>query len=191
MYVTDLRHFLDLPDDAPAPARRLGEHLSLIVRAATAGDTGVQWRTALRCGRRPGHQPCPGHMSVSRTDVPPSIRWWCTACADEGVISGWEQSPFDLRSPTHTDATTANIRAVIAADVAVTLQSILFLDLDVERLVFQASSSPEGVILTGDPDLLGELVDSVAAEANHEDNRRRQRQLDAALDVLEAILNQE
>ena len=36
--VTDLHHFLDLPQDTPGPARRLAEHLSNIVRAATAGD---------------------------------------------------------------------------------------------------------------------------------------------------------
>jgi hypothetical protein len=44
--VTDLRHFLDLSEDAPGPARRLAEHLSNIVRAATAGDVGTAWESA-------------------------------------------------------------------------------------------------------------------------------------------------
>jgi len=39
MLVTDLHHFLDLPPDTPGPARRLAEHLSNIVRAATAQVT--------------------------------------------------------------------------------------------------------------------------------------------------------
>ena len=35
MLVTDLRHFLDLPEDTPGPARRLAQYLGNIVRAAT------------------------------------------------------------------------------------------------------------------------------------------------------------
>jgi len=35
VFVSDLRHFLDMPDDAPVPAKRLGLHLTAIVRTAT------------------------------------------------------------------------------------------------------------------------------------------------------------
>jgi hypothetical protein len=69
MFVTDLHHFLDLPEDTPGPARRLAEHLANIVRAATAGDAGPGWETALRCRRRPRNRPCPGRMIVLRTEV--------------------------------------------------------------------------------------------------------------------------
>jgi len=54
--VTDLRHFLDLSEDAPGPARRLAERQSNIVRAATAGDVGTAWKSALPCRRRPAHR---------------------------------------------------------------------------------------------------------------------------------------
>ena len=53
MLVADLHHFLDLPADTPGPARRLGEHLSNIVAAATAGDAHTAWESALPCRRRP------------------------------------------------------------------------------------------------------------------------------------------
>jgi len=88
MFVSDLRHYLDMPADVPGPARRMAERLILIVRAATAGDAGVRWVSALTCDRRPGRQPCPGHLDLSRTDIPPSIEWRCTSCGDDGVISG-------------------------------------------------------------------------------------------------------
>jgi hypothetical protein len=97
VFVSDLRHFLDLPDDAPGPAIRMAEQLSLITRAATAGVAGIGWVSALPCMRRPGHRACPGTIETFRTDLPPSIHWRCTSCDDDGVISGWEQSPFDLR----------------------------------------------------------------------------------------------
>ena len=65
--VTDLHHLLDLPDGTPGPARRLAEHLSNIVRAASAGDAGIAWESALPCRRRPGNRRCPGRMIVLRS----------------------------------------------------------------------------------------------------------------------------
>lgn len=84
MFDTDLNHFLDLPADTPAPARRLAEHLSSIVKAATAGDAGTAWETALPCRRRPGNRRCPGRMIVLRTEPPAPIHWQCGVCDDEG-----------------------------------------------------------------------------------------------------------
>ena len=45
-WVTDLSHFIDsetgrLPTDVPGPARRLMEHLTRIVAAATVNRTGI------------------------------------------------------------------------------------------------------------------------------------------------------
>ena len=95
--VTDLRHFLDLSEDAPGPTRRLAEHLSNIVRAATVGDVGTAWKSALPCRRRPAHRRCQGRMIVLLQEFGTPVRWQCSVCGDEGVISNWEDSPFDLR----------------------------------------------------------------------------------------------
>jgi hypothetical protein len=91
--VTDLHHFLDLPPDTPGPARRLAEQLGNIVRAATAGDAGTAWQSALPCRRRPANRACPGQMIVLRTEAGAPIRWQCSRCNDTGVISNWEDSP--------------------------------------------------------------------------------------------------
>ena len=190
VFVSDLRHFLDMPEDAPAPARRMAEYLTLIVRAATAGDGGRRWASALNCTRRPGRRPCPGHVGVFRSDVPPSIQWWCTSCGDEGVISGWEGSPFDLRAHGVLRAL-GEVRAVVVpADVAAALRSLVLLDTDSERLVFRATVTDEGVALVGDDDDFEELIGYVAAEANHEQDARRQKRLDAAFDVLNDALSE-
>ncbi|MDQ3574972.1 MAG: hypothetical protein M3417_04630 [Actinomycetota bacterium] len=184
MYVSDLRHFLDLPDDVAGPARRMAERLTLIVRAATAGDAGMEWVSALTCDRRPGHRPCPGQLAVLRTDIPPSIAWHCTSCTDEGVISGWERSPYDLRSR-HPRSPSADARhVVIPADAAATLRQLQVLDSDAERPVFSAEAWAEGVVLLGDDDDLDELMGYVAAEANHEPDQRRQRRLDDVFEIL-------
>ena len=40
---------------------------------------------------------CPGRLIVQRTEPGSPIGWRCSVCGDEGVISNWEESPFDLR----------------------------------------------------------------------------------------------
>ena len=98
VFVSDLAHFLDLPDTVPGPARKMAAQLTSIVRAATARTGGAEWVSALGCGRRPGRQRCGGHLVVRRSDVPAEIWWACSDCGDDGVIRGWERSPFDLRT---------------------------------------------------------------------------------------------
>jgi hypothetical protein len=191
VFVSDLRHFLDVPEDAPGPARRMAEHLTLIVRAATAGDGGQPWVSALPCRRRPGRRPCPGHLTLFRSDMPPSIQWWCSDCGDEGVISGWDASPFDLRARRPELVRIPTVRAVIPAEVAATLRSLLLVDVSGERLVFRARLVEEGIVLAGDEEGLEELLDSIAAEANHEEDGRRRKRLDRAFEVLKDVLERE
>lgn len=189
MFVSDLQHFLDLPDDVPGPARRMAERLTSIVRAATAGDAGADWVSALPCDRRPGRRPCLGHIAVLRTDVPPSIAWWCTSCGDEGVISGWERSPYDLRHRNPRAESGDTRPVVIPTETAAALRDLQLLDSDRERLVFRAEATEKGIVLVGDDDDLDELMGYVAAEANHEENRRRQRRLDVAFQILSQAID--
>ena len=186
--VSDLDHFLDLPANVPGPALRLADRLGRMVSAATAGDVGEPWTTAIRCERRPNRRPCTGFVEVVRAEPDVPIRWWCNACGDEEVITGWERSPFDLRS---RDLHSAPARGQIVIDVemARTLQRIAVLDLVAARVVFRARATVDGVVLIGSADELEALAEHVAAEANHEPNRRRQRVLDAALDRLESALS--
>jgi hypothetical protein len=183
MLVTDLHHYLDLPEDIPGPARRLAEHLCNIVRAATAGDAGTAWGSALPCRRRPANRRCRGRMIVLRTEPNAPIRWQCSVCEDAGAISNWEDSPFDLRRRGLTLAGTAK-EIVIPHEVAAALRDLKLLDGDCERLVYRIRAHDDHAILTASDDDLDDLTASVAAEANHEPNRRRQQRLDAAFDAL-------
>jgi hypothetical protein len=186
--VSDLEHFLDLPADVPGPAMRLADRLGRMVSAATAGDVGEPWTTAIRCERRPGRRPCAGFIEVVRAEPEVPIRWWCNACDDEGVITGWERSPFDLRSRDLRSAP-ARRQVVIDVDMAGTLQRIAVLDIEAARVVFRARATVDEVVLLGSADELEALAEHVAAEANHEPNRRRRRVLDAALDRLESAIS--
>ena len=183
MLVTDLHHFLDLPPDTPVPARRLAEHLGNIVRAATAGDAGTAWESALPCRRRPANRRCRGRMIVLRTEPGTPIQWQCSLCNDQGIISNWQDTPFDLRRRQITLADTVH-EIVIPDEIAATLRELRLLDADCERLVFRIRAHHDGAILAASDDDLDELIGSVAAEANHEPNRCRQQRLDAAFDAL-------
>jgi len=167
----------------------MAEHLSLVVRAATAGDTGQPWVSALPCPRRPGRRACPGHLQLFRTDVPPSIEWRCTSCGDAGVISGWEGAPFDLWRRRVDPPGGESVGVILTAEVAATLRSLRLVDTDGERLVFRTRTVGDEIVLAGEEDDLDELIGYVAAEANHEKDRRRQRRLDAAFEVLNEALH--
>ena len=169
------------PRQHPGASTTAAGQLSLIVRAATAADPGFEWVSALPCRRRPGRRACPGHVGLCRTDVPASIEWWCTSCDDAGLISSWERSPFDLRpQPEPTD----RVLMTISADIAATLRSLRLLDSTSERIVFRARATERGIVLAADEDDLDELAGFIAAEANHEPDRRRQKRLDTAFAVV-------
>jgi hypothetical protein len=185
MLVSDLNHFLDLPPETPVPARRLAGHLSNIVRAGTAGDVGTAWESALPCRRRPANRRCTGRMIVLRTDARAPIRWQCSVCDDEGVISNWEDSPFDLRRRQLILAEPVS-EIAIPDEVAAVLRDMQLLDTDCERLVFTIRGRDDHVILAATDDDLEELIGYVAAEANNEPSRRRQQRFDAAFDALTA-----
>jgi hypothetical protein len=183
MLVADLHHFFDLPPDTPGPARRLAEHLSNIVRAATAGDAATSWESVLPCRRRPANRRCRGRMIVTPTAPGAPIRWQCSVCGDEGIIINWEDSPFDLRR--RRLALMGSVTQIVIADeVAVALRELRLLDPDCERLVFGIRAHNDGAVLAATDGDLDELIGFVAAEANHEPNRRRQRRLDAAFEAL-------
>jgi hypothetical protein len=183
MLVTDLHHFLDLPPDTPGPARQLAGHLSNIVRAATAGDAGTAWESALHCRRRPARRRCPGRMIVLWTEPGAPIRWQCSTCQDEGVITNWEDSPFDLRR--RRPALVDPAREIVIPDqVAAALRELRLLDTDCERLVFRIRPRNDRAILAATDSGLDELIRFVAAEADYVPSRPRQQRLDAAYDAL-------
>ena len=114
------------------------------------------------------------------------VRWQCSVCGDEGVINNWEDSPFDLRLRRLT-VVGAVSEIVIPDEVTAALRERHLLGTDCEQLVFGIRVREDGrVVLAATDGDLDALIDSLAADANHETSRRRQRRLDAAFDALNA-----
>ena len=181
--VSDLRHFLDLPEHAPAPALRLADHLCDIVRAATAGEQAAGWVSALPCLRRPGNRRCQGRIRVRRADSQATIDWECTACGDEGTVTGWQDTPYDFRGGRGRSAGTAQSISV-SDDVLASLRETLLLDTACQCAVYGARTVRGRVVLSATDEQLDELLELLAAEANRETKRRRRQRLDAAYDQL-------
>jgi len=127
-------------------------------------------------------------MTVYRPEPPAEIRWECGVCGDQGVISGWEDSPYDLRRrglvlavPLHD--------VVLPHDAAAALRELRLLDADCERLVYRIRADGGEAVLSATGDDLDELAGAIAAESNHERNRRRQRRLDTVYDVLDDAMH--
>ena len=131
----------------------------------------------------PSQPPLPGPDDRAPDRARGAIQWQCSLCNDQGVISNWEDTPFDLRRRQITLAETVH-EIVIPDEIAAALRELRLLDADCERLVFRIRAHHDGAILAASDDDLDELIGSVAAEANHEPNRRRQQRLDAAFDAL-------
>lgn len=192
-WVTDMRHFPP-PDEvlpeAYAPARRLAAYLGSIVAAASVAPPSEVVDTALRCRRRPGHRPCPGYIRL-RQDAGSRIVWECSACDDNGVISGWEDSAWDLSHLGHRlpVAEPGERRVELTADEYQALRTIWVLDPAQEWILAGARRSAGGVVvLMATVDELEDLAEWVAAEVNDMRAGRRKRLLDRALEQIEAVL---
>jgi hypothetical protein len=117
----------------------------------------------------------------SQPDTP--IGCQCSSCGDDGTISNWADTPFDLRRQQLAVAETLH-EIVLDAEIAAALRALPFLDTDCQRAVFAIRAHDNSLHLAVTDTELDELIGAVAAEANHEPNRRRQQRLDAAFDAL-------
>ncbi len=186
--IADLSHYDGADPEQHRAAWRLAEYLRDIVRCATALPAGYRYHTGLRCHRRPGRSRCPGHLVVARQDVPAEIGWSCSGCGDAGVITGWRGSSCDL-SPSRPHVETPTLLVEITDDDHRLLRGLTVLDTDSMRIVYSAVRDERGLLfLTGDEDEIEDLAGFVAAEANHEERRDRQRRLDLAYARLSDVL---
>ncbi|MGV0635906.1 hypothetical protein ABQE69_15985 [Mycolicibacillus trivialis] len=122
---------------------------------------------------------------ITRTAPNAPIDWNCDACGDAGTVTNWAESPYDLRRRGGLSVA-ADVRAIaLDDDTAAALRDLQLLDHECERLVFAMRADQSGVVLVASPDELDDLTNAVAAEANHEPSRARQRRLDAAFTALD------
>lgn len=97
-WVTDLTHFMEdgrLAPGLPGPARKLAEHLTRIVAAVTGVEPDAP--LGVRCRARPGRRACGGEVDGYVDPETNAVHWACPDCGDDGLISNWEGTIWDLR----------------------------------------------------------------------------------------------
>lgn len=95
-YVTDLRHFLDEDGQpAPGPAGALRRYLGRIAESGSVMQIGEGGKIGLCCANPSQRKRCGGQLFVGRTAAD-SLEWQCTRCAENGLLSGWAKTQFDL-----------------------------------------------------------------------------------------------
>lgn len=184
MYVTDMTHFLAIRDpeeDVPPPARRLGEYFGRIVEAATSSPyRGCEFATVVRCRRRPGRQPCRGRLEVLCTDVPSCIAWWCPECGDEGVISSWRATPWDLSAPIGRKPGSESVAIHLPEEVHRALEGVSWSDPAFVRLLKGAECDYEDAVIEGPIALMTRFRDAIAVKAQQVRSARMRRLFEQA-----------
>jgi hypothetical protein len=98
-WIVSLRQYLN-PDGSIAPksgpALRFAEYWAAIVQEITADISGELSLPKVRCRRKPVHRPCPGEIESTLDPRNGSIVWECPVCGDNGAISDWEGTFWDL-----------------------------------------------------------------------------------------------
>ena len=141
--------------------------------------------TAIRCRRRPGRRACPGRLHVEHTEAD-DIRWSCPRCDDNGFIAGWAGSAWDRSGLPLPGADAVDV--VLDEPEYDVVEEAHVLDPEAYGIVLRARSTPRGIVLTGDEEPMEALRDHVAAEANHQRRRPRQRLLDLAYEAIAEAL---
>lgn len=192
-WITDMRHFLDMldPDKSarmPEPVLELGKHLGSIIEAVTAGwdDRRHPVPTTIPCRQSPGRDRCLGITVVFLADDG-RIQWECTNCSDQGIISGWQGTPWDFSNVIGLGFGQGGKfeEIVVKPDEYRALLDLLpLLDREAERVVKAACLSPEDdeIVIGAPGDWLEHLLEYVAAEANHTRCKKTRRLLDGVLD---------
>lgn len=104
-WIADLRHYLNEQGALgikSGPGLRLAEHMTVIVQETTGDPDGDDLHPKVPCRRRPNRKPCDGEIASFIDPDVQQIVWLCPICGDNGMISGWEGTLWDLTKKDNT-----------------------------------------------------------------------------------------
>ncbi|MFW6105021.1 MAG: hypothetical protein ACOC7P_00400 [Chloroflexota bacterium] len=191
-FVTDMTHFEGIPaGSSHEPARRMAEFFGAIVSTASVCPAGEVIEAALPCRRRPGRVRCPGHLLIRRDAGSGVILWHCSRCDDQGQISNWEGTSWDLSKwvmERHPQQELYEL--IVSEDELQELKRSVVLNPECQCLLYSAVVAHGGIVIRATLEEFEELQENIAAEANHEGKRRRQRILDRVYERIESVFEE-
>lgn len=172
--------------DSLGPARKMAEYLGEVISAASSSSPGHWKQSAVRCRKRPKHRKCLGRIRLRETSDG-SIEWVCPVCQDQGIVYNWKGSPHDL-SKFREQGDQPGFEVVLTEQEYDEVKKCLVMDPEGDRIIYGATYTSEGIVLRASGEDLDDFAGYLAFEANHEENRMRQRVLDRVLGRVEAVL---
>ena len=184
-YVTDMTHlFSDDPNtEVPDELLKFRDYLGHVVSSATVTNE-VEFLSAIPCRKKPNRKPCPGFVKVMRQDSPETyIYWHCPTCGDGGRIVKWQgctydKAEFEPHPKTDTEPNPP-VEVKISRDEMNALLDGSIYDPDSERIIYAARPSKTAVLFRGSYSDMDNFEGFLASDANHEENKKRQRLLEA------------
>lgn len=189
-YVSDLTHWLDedgmLPMGMPKEFYALVNYHGAIVRASSSHPGSTQLCSAVACRRRPGRKPCGSTLTIiNRPDH--VIHWVCPGCGEQGYISNWQGTIYDLSGAAESDPT-LRLTVLVTAEEHELLSGIITCSQEEDAIISGAMSTPGGVLLIGEIEDLDLLMGSIASEARDTDDSKHRKALDRIFDKIERVI---
>ncbi len=196
-YITNIRHLISENPTAEVPRQVLKERdfLGAIIKASTAGDE-VEFLTGLPCRRRINRKACTGTILVRRQDLPKRfIFWHCSNCEDGGRISEFAGTWYDLSKwrpqvPGEPDEEIVEVTISREEYKALISPNVHSYDPDSEKIMFSAKSTTKGIAMRALEGDMDNFIGFVAADGNHEPNRKRAKLMDSIYWKIQVALDE-
>ncbi len=191
-FITDMTHFEGIPSGpSHEPARKFARFFGSIVSTATISPADISIDSALSCRRRPGRRPCTGHLKIYR-DMSGVISWHCSWCNDQGEIRNWKGTTWDLSTWAFGRRSESGFHELILSEEELReLMNSVALSPGSLCLLFGAVIAHGGIVIRGTLKEFEALEEEIAADANHEKKRSRQKILDHVYERIESLFDQE
>jgi hypothetical protein len=98
-WMTDITHFLDEDGEMitePPQARKLVEYFAAIIMMASFSDPDYPPEFKVPCRRKPNRKPCLEEVAGWVEPDTEDIYWICPKCNDNGRISNWRGTIWDM-----------------------------------------------------------------------------------------------
>ena len=191
-YVSDMTHFLDenglAPVGLPKEFYAMLNYHAAIVKAGSSHPGNTQFCSIIPCRRRPNRKPCGSYLTV--THQPDSvIHWQCPKCGEQGFISNWRETIYDLSGAIESDPT-QRVSVLISCEEHKLLSKIITSSQEEDAIIAGAVLTPDGVIVSGGMEDFDLLMGSIAFDANHSEGAKHQRDMDSIYGKIERLLEE-
>lgn len=196
-YITNIRHLIPekLSEAMPDQVVKQREFFGKIIKAATAREQ-FEFTSGLPCRKRVNRKVCEGSVSIKVQQVPVRfIFWHCNSCEDGGRISDFVDTWYDLNAAKTHEASFETGEEVIEVTLnrdeykALITPEINIYDPDSEKIIYSAQSTEDGVKLQAPEGEMENLIGFIAADGNHEKNRKRSKLIDSIHLKIETVLD--